>query len=811
MRAVRPVFFAFLASSILGPVIAVLFFFLKPSILINPTLLGSVLRKLEPELKTEWKDFKVEARSLGWLRHRYLLHWVQPRFEASDGSVKGGADDLVVGLELEWSPRKAWVPHVNVIGPLRLVGGELTIHPPEVTQAAGRVAPEPETGSFEKFLPAWLAGAVRGSRWREVDLDLSRGEILIDGRPWTGEGHFRQTEPDATSFRLQASGKSPNSEARLGAELTSANDWRGPWSVLMQAKAHLGHDGDPGVTVTAQLRAIQESHTEVQWNLDASAESRQFLAIMRGASGKITGSGGMIGLARPQAATIAFDGSFRDFGAKDRRAYRVAAKGCEISWHRLSNHGRQSELSTDCGLVASLALPAPAEFPSLKPPLSFDTRLNAKLQTTGVPSPSGHWTGEAKLIVEAFRWSVAETGPIVVTAKASGIPAQFPKGSELEAHLETSVAVHDFRDLVKILDPSSLAIPAPANALSGSIRLDARGNGDLNLFKIPFVVKTQLHSMAGGPQRLNTRSRGEFQLKQEGVGSKAEWIPRVSASVELSDVVIALPRLSLERPPALFPDSRIATHHQQVEAAENRPFDYEIEFKTPPGHPVRVISNLAKAEVPVSLAVKLAEGKAPTGTVKIEKFPLQLFNREATIESFRVVLEPQIRDYGESVGTVDGVLQVNYIDYLVKVMVTGPMERPEIHLTSDPPLAEDQLFAVLVFGRPLEELDSDQGASVGNVRAAVADGAIGFASLYLLAATPVESVGYDPTLGVFSAKVRLGEGTSLNVGGSESGLQRVGIRRRLTRHWTVSTDVLSSTTGANDRSVSAFLEWVNRY
>ncbi len=810
MRLARPLFISFLISSILGPLLAVTFFLLRPSVLVNATLIRGVIRKIAPGSKTDWKDFKVEAQSLGWLKHRYLLHWTEPRFETPDGSVKARAEDLLVGLELEWSPRKAWTPHVNVIGPLKLAEGELSVKPVDQKQAAGRVTEE-VSGSPEQFLPAWLAGAVRESRWHEVDLELNRGEIFLDGSPWVGEVWFRQTEPDATSFRLHAAARTQylkrakkyGSDTKIEAELVSQGDWRGPWRIELQGRAQLGYNGSPGAVIKTVVHAVQDGHASVRWNLDASAESRQFLATIRGANGKITGTGGMIGLGNPQAVAIDFDGTYRDFGSKDQRPMRVAANGCEVAWHRQSNRSVQSEISADCGLWATLPLPSPVELPSLKPPLGFEGKLHAKFETSESPSPSSHWKGDARLAVDAFRWSVAETGPVIVTARASGIPSEFPKGSEMEAHLETSIEVHDFRELVKLLDPSSLAIPAPANALEGKILVDARGNGDLHTYSIPFTARTELHSMNGGPQRLNTKSRGEFRVE--------EGIPRVVASVELTDVAVALPRLNLERPPQLFPDSRITTRRQRLADSMERPFDYEVVLKTPPGHPIRVVTNLAKAEVPISLQIRLAEGEDPTGSVKIEQFPLRLFNRDAEIKSFKILLEPQIRDYGESKGTVDGVLQVNYTDYIVKVLVTGPMERPEIHLTSDPPLAEDQLYAVLVFGRPLEELDSDEGTSVGNVRAAVADGAVGFASLYLLAATPVESVGYDSTSGVFSAKVRLGEGTSLNVGGSETGLQRVGIRRRLTRHWTVTTDVLSSTTGANDRSVSAFLEWVNRY
>lgn len=71
---------------------------------------------------------------------------------------------------------------------------------------------------------------------------------------------------------------------------------------------------------------------------------------------------------------------------------------------------------------------------------------------------------------------------------------------------------------------------------------------------------------------------------------------------------------------------------------------------------------------------------------------------------------------------------------------------------------------MLLFGRKLDALDAGQAASVGSTGAAVADGAVTLASMYLLASTPVESVGYNPVTRVSTAKIRLADGTSLNVG-----------------------------------------------
>ncbi|MEO5969714.1 MAG: hypothetical protein ABIQ95_07275, partial [Bdellovibrionia bacterium] len=115
------------------------------------------------------------------------------------------------------------------------------------------------------------------------------------------------------------------------------------------------------------------------------------------------------------------------------------------------------------------------------------------------------------------------------------------------------------------------------------------------------------------------------------------------------------------------------------------------------------------------------------------------------------------------------------------------------------------------FGKPMEELDADQEQSVGSTRAAIADKALGIASLYALASTPVQSVGYDSTTKLFTAKLRLGEGTSLNLGADTNGLEGIGIRKRLSSKWSITTDISNSKSGYQNKAVSTFLEWVHRY
>src|SRR5699024_4562992 len=132
---------------------------------------------------------------------------------------------------------------------------------------------------------------------------------------------------------------------------------------------------------------------------------------------------------------------------------------------------------------------------------------------------------------------------------------------------------------------------------------------------------------------------------------------------------------------------------------------------------------------------------------------------------------------------IDGLVRVQYTDYTIRMLVLGDTAKPIVKLVSDPPLNPEQITAVLFFGQAPDSLDPDQRESSGNIQSALANRAIGLASLYLLASTPIQSVGYNPTTGTFTAKVKLAQGTSLNLGADARQLDEVSVRKRLGSRW----------------------------
>ena len=216
------------------------------------------------------------------------------------------------------------------------------------------------------------------------------------------------------------------------------------------------------------------------------------------------------------------------------------------------------------------------------------------------------------------------------------------------------------------------------------------------------------------------------------------------------------------------------------------------------------MTNLAKKPVPVSIDLNVDDGKS-VGTVSIGEVPLNLFGRNAEMKGFRLNLADPYR-----FSDMSGELTVNATDYLIKIKMSGSVERPNIWFESEPPLSEDNIVSVLIYGDTFDDLDVDKAASVSNMQAALANKAIALTTFFLFASTPIQTMAYNPETGAFTAKIKLGEKTSLTLGKTDSHTQNIGLRRRLGKGWFINTSVnrdeeLMQTSG------SAYIEWHKRY
>jgi translocation and assembly module TamB len=93
-----------------------------------------------------------------------------------------------------------------------------------------------------------------------------------------------------------------------------------------------------------------------------------------------------------------------------------------------------------------------------------------------------------------------------------------------------------------------------------------------------------------------------------------------------------------------------------------------------------------------------------TGRLNAVRGQLVFLGRIFRIEKGEVVF------YGgdEIDPSVDLLLSARVGDVVIRILFTGTAQQPVLELTSDPEMTEGDIMAYLLFGRPLEELSSNQ-------------------------------------------------------------------------------------------------------
>ncbi|MES2965124.1 MAG: translocation/assembly module TamB domain-containing protein [Bdellovibrionota bacterium] len=429
---------------------------------------------------------------------------------------------------------------------------------------------------------------------------------------------------------------------------------------------------------------------------------------------------------------------------------------------------------------------------------------------------------------------------------ATKLEASFSKKGESAARYavkgNAELALPEFSHFTTLVKRTPYSIPAPLNTLTGKITLKTDVDFTQDGGAIDYKFATLLDS---AHQALHMHLNGKTFLTPRG--PKRSLHPATDATLVVDRVRLSAPRFDLRAPPALKPDSRFGPINEPATIAKKEaaspPMDFKLRIMTGTHEAAKIATNLTKSAIPLSfdvvydgsvrdseveevLSVESASSfrrdvaalakkeldrsamqkKSPvTGWVIVGRTPVDLFKRNAVLEEMRV----DLLETGDN--RVNGRVSVSYLEYTIQMMVMGAMREPQVRFFSDPPLDDDQIVSVLLFGRPAHELGEDEKASVASLNAAFTNAALSVSSLYLLASTPVESVGYDPEKQRVTARVGLGGGASLELGGG--GAQQgsgVGIRKRLSSDFIFRSDVETlGTTGK--KTISALIEWVKKF
>lgn len=418
---------------------------------------------------------------------------------------------------------------------------------------------------------------------------------------------------------------------------------------------------------------------------------------------------------------------------------------------------------------------------------------------------------DARLKIEAARnrsriegQVILEVGPVLNSFAKGGLNAKYKfsvaalsdfNKQSTPIEVDGRVKITDFYRVAKLLNGVGILIPAPANALQGKVGLEFGGSYRLDTEKaeLKLTLGTDLKSK---DQALELLADGKLNWQ-----SCAKSKEKSGFEIELlaKRMKLRLPDIDVKNPPALVVDSRFTK--KKAATAHDCDLGFSFSFENEKNSPVYISSVLLQNSLPVDIWIKSRSDSSTKGAIKIRNYSTTFFKRKSTLESF---------DYDLDTKIIGGRVRVDYSETKIFLLLSGTSDSIRLDFQSDPPLPREQVFSVLFFGKKLEGLDEDESGSVRNADAAAKDGALSLASLYLLASTPIESIGYNSHTNGLTAKVKLSSGTTLNVGANSQGVTDLGVTKRLSQHWRIQTTVKDPDV-SEERSASAVLEFFNRF
>jgi hypothetical protein len=808
---IRGLFIAILGTLALATTI-ILIFLAKPRVFLNESVLTYVASLLSKSgTAITWTSVDIEAESVSFFKKRVTLDFTGLCVREATLSAYNGCFDRALISATGGLVR--FIPKITEAGPISFENGKLLVdldRMDKVGQRKPKNEPKKKAKPFrvEEIAPGFL----RGAKFNPIDFELSRFELRSKQKRIDGSLNLKEKDSHIAlsgSASSSSAGRKERPETYdLSLDLVNDQDfwaWN-HWNIHGSAQAKLADQREVQVALNVLPRFVSINQpVQGKWKLKktqkADAVALDFNIEGKSVKARQKLAAAIHGSYNPEKLVAQIEGDARYLIPQ---ITHLSLKTCGLTVERKLDGKSQgdSHYLADCQVMGTVPIP-PERLRFLEIPTEAGVKLKADLMSSDfIPSDTTQLQGNVDVVADPVLTPLFE-GRGEVHSKLLGVVGEFPRSGQVDSRVAIELRIPDFKKLATKLNKTAWGVPAPFQALEGDVTFKTGGNASLEQGIFPLQLQTRLKSNS---QSMNLDAGGTVEVSD----IRTDPYTQLNFAVTLSDLKILLPKLKIERPPRLVPDDRIHSLSQagsakeKVASKEEPSFGYRAVIRTPPGKPVQIVTNLAKAPIPVNLDINLASETPPVGTIKVGAFPVEAFRRKATVQRFDIDLVPKAGD-----SAIDGRVDVPLGDYQTHIDVVGSIDKPEVKVTSDPPVGEDQLLAALLFNRTPEELDPSESATVGSTRATVSQGALSLASLFLLASTPIEALTYNPDTGQVTAQVRLTEGLSLNVGSGENQAGSLGLRKRIGSNLFVTTYV--NNVIQNSSTVSAYAEWRKRY
>lgn len=366
------------------------------------------------------------------------------------------------------------------------------------------------------------------------------------------------------------------------------------------------------------------------------------------------------------------------------------------------------------------------------------------------------------------------------------LTSELTKPSYLEQILnrtKASIRIIDVKKTLKqVVKAPYNEFPAPINAMEGNLLMNFDvSNYGINHFVTINNVTTL--KMDGTKQEVDLELKTQMPLSLENY-SLGELI----VNLDINKLRLLLPDISLTQLPTnLLADKRIIkTRAATDEEKKSNKTEYNVVVKTPEQSFIVLNSNLVDEPVKFKTFVNLSAEGIKELQVGINPLRTTFFKRKIHLVNFLLSSKE------EEQMQLKSKIEFNLPEYRVTLDLEGPASAPRMAFSSNPPLAQDDIYAVLLFGRPLSDLNPDDSQVAQDTNKLMAQGVLSLAVLYYLSGTPIEAIGFNDESKVVTAQIGLGSKSSLRIGGNSDGVSSAGVRRSLGKGWYLDSSVQKS-------------------
>ncbi len=757
----------------------------KPQWFLTTRTVTVAIKNFGSAWKPRWKTLDFGIRSISFPEKEIRLRAGELCFE----NAAAGAEGCLKSLDVRLSVRLHFFgAKLTKISRLIVSGDHFTLDRTGVKSEALPV----KSAGLPTTLPNLIPAALRGLTLELLRVDLPANKIISAGGSLSGALHLNlglegdrplalkaEVAHSSGSFTRHYSG-----EATLGSDLLKGLEF-----TYLDARGQLKAEG---VSAKFQARVDEKGADALVFSLNADARMPG-RRIEAGVEGSQKGQDFRLG---GSAGVWETTGPVKSVRLKQ---FNLAArlKKDSTEWETLKlDSGFELEPETFGVRGAGRGMAK-----------TLEGRLSVKARSTPGLLERDHFDAEVSLTVDPAKFWYEFYGSF--EGKVSGRASRL-QALNISHKLDFGLKVGRFEDLVEYLAHTPYSVPAPVNVFRGPLSVSLKGSGDSLKDSQDFEYSV-VSGLAAGRQAL------KFEVKGKVAASRL-WTPersfRNETELALREVALQLPRFDLKGMAAFIPDSRIKTgaqldkaalarEEERKQPAERSATVMRTEIRVKTVSPAILYSNLAKDPVPVGLDFTLkVPGGGMAGTVEIKPFRVEIFRRLASIDHIKFTGRA-----GSPVMGLDGLIVYKAAEAKILIRLLGTAQKPQVTFESDPPMSQADITAMLLFGKSPGKLDSDQQASAANTQTAVSNSAFGLASLYLLASTPIDYVGYDPVSRTYTVKLRIPGGATLQLGsdGQSRGMQ---LRKRIASNLAIQTELTNTQTQGN--VVTTLLEWYGR-